>query len=315
LKTAIFCGKGNLKYRSRFSKEIKMKREGILLAAVVLLGAAGFAQAQDEPLGVTVDATWVSKYLWRGFDLLDDKGAFQPSVDVDLFGSGFSVNVWASYPTSVGTMNKGTATPASRVDATEFNYRLAYDMVLDESEDWATAVRVQTVYRDFIDIYDEAADDVEVGVQIAMPNLCPAGFVPSYYVGKIWPAAGKSGTNSAGTRYPDLHTSYGGWVHIFGVSYDLTVEGLMPDTPEQIITLSAAAVYNDGFTDPRAFAAVGNAGAVDHDWSHALFGVSTEFELAENVSLTPALYYQSSWDDSVNPEDELWVSVGASCRF
>ena len=279
-----------------------MKKEGILLAAVVLLGAAGFAQAQDEALGVTVDATWVSKYLWRGIDLLDDKGAFQPSVDVDLFGSGFSVGVWASYPTAVGDMNKTAANRAgaSRVDATEFNYRVAYDMVLDEGEDWATAVMVQTVYRDFIDIHSEAADDVEVGVQIAMPNLCTAGFVPSYYVGKLWPAQGSASVGKA-----DLPVGYNGWVHIFGVSYDWTIEGLMPDTPEQVITLSAAAVYNDGFA----------GGAVDHDWSHALFGASTEFELGEGVSLIPAVYYQSSWEDTVNPEDDLWVTVGASCKF
>jgi len=279
-----------------------MKKEGILLAAVVLLGSAGLVQAQDEPLGVTVDATWVSKYLWRGFDLLDDKGAFQPSVDVDLFGSGFSVNVWASYPTSVGDMNK-TATNragASRVDATEFNYALAYETVVYEGDDWETTVRVQTVYRDFIDIHSEAADDVEVGVQIAMPNLCTAGFVPSYYVGKLWPAQG-----SAGVGKVDLPVGYNGWVHVFGLSYDLTVEGLTADTPEQVFTFSAATVYNDGFA----------GAAVDHDWSHALFGVSTEFELAENVSLRPAFYYQSSWEDTVNPEDEMWVSVGASCRF
>ncbi len=78
-----------------FFKEMKMKKEGVLLVAVLLLGAAGLVQAQDEALGVTADATWVSKYIWRGFDLLDDKGAFQPSVDVDLFGSGWSVNVAA----------------------------------------------------------------------------------------------------------------------------------------------------------------------------------------------------------------------------
>ncbi len=287
-----------------------MSKKGILLVAVVLLGAAGLVQAQDEALGVTLDATWVSKYLWRGFDSLDDKGAFQPSVDLDLFGSGFSVNVWASYPTSAGDMNKTTAAPAgaSRIDATEYDYTLAYNTVICEGEAHATDVTAQYIYYDFIDTHDEAADAYELGVQLAWPNLCPTGNVtPSYYVGKIWPAAGKSGTNSAGVRKADLSNSYAGWIHIFGVAYDLKVPGLTVNTPEQVFTLGAAAVYNDGFADA--------AGTVDHDWSHALLSVSTDFELAENVSLTPGFYYQSSWDDSVNPEDETWLSIGASCRF
>ncbi len=279
-----------------------MKREGILIAAVILLSTAGLVQAQDEPLGVTLDTTWVSKYLWRGFDLLDDKGAFQPSIDVDLFGSGFSVNVWASYPTAAGDMNKYTAAEASREDATEYDCTVAYDMVICEDEAWATDIRFQGIYRDFIDRPSRAADDEEIGMLLAWPNVCPTGVVtPSYYVGKIWPA--KAGKPRAGKT--DLPGEYGGWIHIFGIGYDLKVPGLTPNTPEQVFNFSAAAVYNDGFASATA----------DHDWSHALFGVSTEFELTENVSLTPALYYQSSWDDSVNPEDETWVSIGASCRF
>jgi len=233
-----------------------MKKKGILLATVILLSSVGLVQAQEDAVGVTLDATWVSKYLWRGIDLLDDKAAFQPSVDVDLFGSGFSVNVWASYPTAAGDMNKRPATVAdpfgplgdSRIDATEYNYTLAYDAVICEDEDWATAVRVQAVYRDFIDRPDEAADDQEVGLQVAWPNLCPTGAVtPSYYVGKIWPAAGKAGTNSAGVAKADLPFHYDGWVHIFGVNYDLKAPGLTADTPEQVYSFSAAAVYNDGF--------------------------------------------------------------------
>jgi len=289
-----------------------MKKKGILLSTVILLIAMGLVQAQEDAVGVTLDATWVSKYLWRGFDLTDDKGAFQPSVDVDLFGSGFSINVWASYPTSAGDMNKSAANRAgaSRVDTTEYDYTLAYDTVICEGEAHETCVTARAMYYDFIDIHDEFGDAVEGGVQLAWPNLCPSGVVtPSYYVGKIWPAAGKSGTNSAGTRKADLTNDYGGWIHIFGVDYDLKVPGLTANTPEQVFTFSAAAVYNDGFTD-------GVLGApVDHDWSHALFSVSTEVELAENTCLTPGLYYQSSWDDSVNPEDELWLSIGASCRF
>ncbi|TKJ33825.1 MAG: hypothetical protein CEE38_19575 [Planctomycetes bacterium B3_Pla] len=281
-----------------------MKKQVILLAAVVLFCAAGLVQAQEDPLGVTADATWVSKYLWYGFDLLDDKGAFQPSVDVDLFGSGFSLNVWSSYPTAVGDMNKGGgAAGTSRVDATEFDYTLAYSTVICEGEPHATYITAQGIYYDFIDIPSQAADAEEIGVQLTWPNVSPTGDVtPGYYISRIWPA--KSGKPRAG-KDDLIPGDYAGWIHVFSLGYDLTVPGLLPETPEQTFNLSVATVYNDGFA----------GGTVDHDWSHAVFGASTDFELAENFNVTPGIYYQSSWDDTVNSEDELWISLGASYKF
>ncbi|MHC4567267.1 MAG: TorF family putative porin [Planctomycetota bacterium] len=285
-----------------------MKRQGVLLVAVILLSVVGLVQAQEDAMGVTLDATWVSKYLWRGFDQLDDKAALQPSVDVDLFGSGFSVNVWASYPTSAGSSREVTAPDGSRINATEYNYTLAYDAVICEGEPHATEIRTQYIYYDFIDNPDEAADAYELGIRAAWPNICPTGDVtPSYYFGGIWPAAGSAGTTGAGVPKNDLPGSYSGWIHIIGVEYDLRIAGLTPETPEQIFTFSAAAVYNDGFAD--------TTGNLDHDWSHAVFGVSTDVELAENFNFTPGFYYQSSWEDTVNPEDEYWVSVGLSYAF
>jgi len=63
--------------------------------------------------------------------------------------------------------------------------------------------------------------------------------------------------------------------------------------------------YNDGY---------GGAG-VDHDWSRANLGVSTSFQMADNLDFTPALYYQISMDDSVNDEDEVWTSLGLTYKF
>lgn len=76
-------------------------KKGLIVAAVVVLtvsgvGRAGTGSAMGD-LGVTLDATWVSKYIWNGFDKLDDKAAFQPSVTLDLFDSGFTVGVWGSW--------------------------------------------------------------------------------------------------------------------------------------------------------------------------------------------------------------------------
>ena len=71
-----------------------------------------------------------------------------------------------------------------------------------------------------------------------------------------------------------------------------------------IISLTADVTYNDGFGSATA----------DHDWSHATFGVSTGIALGE-LTFTPAVYYQSSFEDSVNTEDELWVSLSLAYSF
>jgi len=97
--------------------------------------------------------------------------------------------------------------------------------------------------------------------------------------------------------------AYSGFMHVLGLGYDLPIEGLLPEIPEQILNLSAAMVYNDGVLD------------ADHDWSHAVFGVTTDFDLGNDCTFTPGLYYQSSWENTVNPSDEFWCSLGVSYAF
>lgn len=264
-------------------------KKRILLIGVILLASIGPAKAQNDQLGIDLDLTWVSKYIWRGFDLLDDKAAFQPSINLDLYGTGFSANVWASY---AGASKGGGS--ISTVNATEYDYTIAYDCTLFEGQNYSTDVTANYIYYDFIDEPTKAADAQEIGVGFAWPNICPFGSVPSYYVSKIWPTRSDSA----------LTGEYGGWLHIFGLGYDLTVANLLPDKPEHVISLSANLVYNDGF-----------AGAtVDHDWSHVVWGASTAIGCGSGT-FTPALYYQTSMEDTVNPEDELWVSLSYKLGF
>jgi len=202
----------------------------VLLTAVLLLTATGLAQGQERELHGTVDLTYLSKYVWRGFDVLDSS--------------------------------------------------------------------------------TKVADLQEIHTVLSWPKLLPIeGLVPTYCIVKLWPS--NSGALVASrvdltTGLPSTGTA-SGWAHIFMLDYGLTVPGFVPETPEQVINLHTEVVYNDG---------VGPAGQnVDHDWSNAVFGISTSFDLGNNLSFTPGLYYQSSWDDSVNPEDEFWVSLGMAYKF
>ena len=53
---------------------------------------------------------------------------------------------------------------------------------------------------------------------------------------------------------------------------------------------------------------------VDSGWSHLATGLSTTFEY-KGIGFTPEINYQSSWEDTVNDEDEFWFTFGVSYAF
>jgi len=280
-----------------------MKKKGILLAAVILLSAAGLIQAQEGELGVTLDVTYLSRYIWRGIDLYNNNtSAIQPSIDIDFYGTGFGVTVLSSRANGRGFEN-----------AEELDITLYYYNSLFENETYATDYRVGWVYYDYPDraskgpkvdaprplipVVETLADVQELYAVFAWPEILGVkGLVPSYIFAHIWPA--QSNSNA---------TDNGGWIHALGLDYGIPTALFLPDMPaEQILKLSSLAVYNSG---------VGATGMVDHDWSHFTFGLSTEFAITDNVSFTPAIYYQLSMDDSINDDDETWCGLSMTYKF
>ena len=266
-----------------------MKKSIIFLSLVCLLIGGIAVAADDGSYGVTVDTTWVSKYIWRGIDILDDKAAIQPSVSVDL-GSGFSATVWGSW---AGSSQDGG--DISTVNATEMDYIISYANSINEGEVFATDYSVSWVYYDFTHEPSDMADAQEINASFALPNICPVGTVPSYTIVKMWAS---EGNGSAG--------EVGGWIHVLGLDYGLTVPGFLENNPEQTIDLHWDLTYN------------GSAGAtaegVDHDWSHMTFGASTDI-VAGGGTFRPGIFYQISMDKSVNNENELYTGLSYSLSF
>jgi hypothetical protein len=265
-------------------------KERILVAAVVLLVMGGLVQAQDTDLHGYVDLTWTGKYVWRGFDIYNDKSAIHPSVDLNLFGTGLGINVTGHRANSSGFE-----------EGERWDYNLYYaNMALEGNLQY----RLGWVYYNYPDLSSSVADLQEVHAIFSLPKVCPAGVVPSYALVKLWPS--ESGS-MVGSRSPAGGTA-SGFAHIFMLDYALTVGGILPETPEQVFNLHAEAVYNDG---------VGPNGAnVDQDWSNAVFGISTNIDLAQNIVLTPGIYHQVTMDTSVNDDkDETWVSMGLKYQF
>lgn len=190
----------NIKYG--FFKETGMKKKGILLAAVVMFGVAGLVQAQEGELHGTIDMTYQSKYVWRGFDVYGDKGAIQPSIDLDLFGTGFGLNVMVHRANSSGYE-----------DFERWDYNLYYHNCIFEEESYATLYRIGWVHYNYPDGAVRDYDLDEIHTIFSWPKICPAGVVPSYCLVKLWPTSSGSKVGSKAMNPMGMRTrgTASGW--------------------------------------------------------------------------------------------------------
>lgn len=255
-----------------------------LLVGIVVLGcAAAVASAAD--VKTTVDLTYASKYIWRGFDMLDDASAWQPSVNFG-FDNGFSANVWASY---AGTSGNEVM---SRVNATEYHYTLAYSGTYAESCPWKTDYTVGWRYYDFIDMPTRDKDVQEAFAEFAMPTLLgDTGLVPRGAVYQMWDSKGEG-----------LNEDFSGTIYAMGFGYNFKLD----QAPELPMMFGWDIVYNDGTGGPD----------VDNDWSHMVWSLKTSFTCPlTGGKVVPGVYFQNSFEDTVNNEDELWGMISYALTF
>ncbi len=272
---------------------------------VILLAATGLAQEQKGGLHGVVDVTYLSKNVWRGLDVYNDKSGIQPSVTFDLWGTGLGFQVHSSRANSSGYEG-----------AEWLRYYLFYDNVLCADQPCQTNYRLGYFYYNFPDNFNalpdsssDLLDAQEMHLVLAWPRLLPVkGLVPAYVLVKLWPAHSDS---FVGSRSP-LGGTASGFAHIFMLDYGLETTCPITNKP-RVWNLHSEAVFNDG---------VGPQGQnIDHDWSNAVFGVSTDFELAKNIVFTPAVYYQITMDRSCLAaggdwdKDELWTTLSMKYKF
>jgi len=278
----------------------------LLLVVVVLLSVAGLVRAQedrpeDKKLGVTLDVTYLSRYIWRGFDIYpDNHSAIQPSIDLDFYGTGFGVNVLSSRANGSGFENEE-----------ELDFCLRYRNAFLAGTPTMTAYEIGWVYysypdrarkgpkvegRPHVPVVESLADVQELYVVLAWPKILNVeGLVPNYIFSHVWPA--QSDSNA---------TDNGGWIHAFGLDYALPVGNLLSDSSQQVLDLRSQVVYNSG---------VGATGMVDHDWAYAVFGASMGFALSENLTFTPGIYYQLSMEDTCDADNETWFGLSLTYEF
>ncbi len=254
-------------------KKVVIKR--ILLTAVFLLSVVGTAQAEEEQLGVTLDLTYMSKYMTKGAEGYGQQGALFKTIDLDLYSTGFGVKV-----------THRNATASGYVDKQRFDYRPYYKSVLFESEPYATNYNISAGYEHYPGLARNISNTTwEWIFAFSWPNIMPQGIIPSYIAHYEYPA-GSNYTKQSGADMPS------GWVHRFILGYDLE----MPQIPAPM-HLSSEVAYTDGL------------GGASHDWSYATLGASTKIEITDNLSFVPGVYQQITMDNSVCKRKDVTYCV------
>ena len=292
-----------------------MSRNGVLLVAVLLssMAATVFAEAVPVPPGEihgTVGVTYDTKYVWRGITVYGSKSAIHPFVDLDLFESGFHVET-IGHRANAGGFENGE----------RWDYALYYAGAVNAEQSCETRYMVgyryfnnpqltsHRAYKSATDI--GSADLQELFAGVSFPKLLGVqGLVPGYVLLKTWPSNSGTSVGSANSS----GGTYAGWAHVFMLDYGVSMNDICPDMPAQMLNLHAETVYNDG-VDPRP-----NGGYTDSDFTHVMFGVSTDFDLGGSMTLTPGVNYQITFEDDeqsgVSPDhDIVWASLTLKYKF
>jgi hypothetical protein len=272
----------------------------------VMLWAATVAAAEEsqgdflEPEtkgGFMVGATWDSQYIWRGFNVYGGDSAAHVLADLALWDTGFGISV-------VGHQNLSE----SIGDLQRWDGMAYYQNVLFAGEPLATNFRLGYVYYWYTKANQGRTQDLMEGQLIlSWPNLLPIkGLQPSYAFAYMWPGMKNDWAESAN---PSFGKNCTGMFQILMLDYAFTVPAVIPAMDDQVIKLHSELVYNGGLSPL--------GGYVNSGLSDAVVGASTDFAFGarRNIVLTPAVYYQFSLEDSVNPDNEFWVSVGLKYMF
>jgi hypothetical protein len=234
------------------------------VTAVLFFTSVGFSEELQEPekkIGVTFQLDYLSQWLSKGAPAYGKQGAMFETIDLDLWGSGFGVQVIHRSATSSGYVDK------QRLD-----YRPYYRGKAFEGQRYQINYDIGVEYENYYGMSRKKANTTwEWMYAFTFPNLLPKGFTPKYIAHYEYPAF-------SGQKYRYIT----GWVHRFILEYGLAV----PQLPAPLI-LSSEVAYTDGL------------GGADHDWSYATFGLSTNLKLSDNMTFTPGIYQQVSMDKSV----------------
>lgn len=260
--------------------------------------AASPAQTVSPRLGISVTGGWASKFLFKGFKVLDS-GVFMHDVSLDLWQTGFQFKFQGVYPSHNRSKSliAGNVPPPleevidrlgisfDRRDIDSFVYNLSWKGEICDG----VGVELGGNYYDMFPLDSDKADFWENYGVITLSKLPLTPHFGAYYA----------------TPYND-DKSGEGWMTNIGVSHMCPVPALrLIGTPNTMLILGADVWYNGGAW----------SGKVDPGWAYAEFKALMPIPLREDVTLIPGITYQLSIEDTVNDEDDLYANIALQYKW
>ena len=137
-------------------------------------------------------------------------------------------------------------------------------------------------------------DTYEYSFLSTMPSLLGKGIGWNLRVQYETPAHG-------GDSY--YNRDYAGWYYKTGIDYKMQLPAINEEPTKLRLFWDIA--YRDNLGGSQ----------YDSDWTHTTWGVSTDFQITEDLSINPIIQFQKTMDTMVEPEDTLFANIFLRYRF
>jgi hypothetical protein len=291
-------------------KETNEMNKYVLLTAAILFGMVAPVLAADSDLHGNVGYTYDTIHMWRGFMTWGTHSGSNPFINLDLFGTGFGLEVVNHFANDSGSNPDGLGYNNEK----RWDYSLFYKGAFEPEECYATNYIIGYRYFNYPSMSSHTRNSIDLQefyAGVGFPKLLGVkGLVPGYAVVKGWPSNSET---AVGANNPNGGT-YSGWAHIVMLDYALPLENITSEIPKQDLNFHIETVFNDG-VDPRP-----GGGYSSSDWTHVMMGVSTDFDLGSGLIFTPGLFHQITMEDDpakgIAPDHDItWGEFTIKYKF
>ncbi len=294
-----------------------------LLVSITVVCFVGIAKADD--INASIETSFMSKYMWHGFELYGSKTATSVDLNIGLGESGFYFGTEYITPNGSGHVDMGHFDnygylQGSITDRAKFIYYAGYMVSLFEGETFKTDLDFRYQYHDYYKTSSFVLDQQELSLLSQWKDLLPYGFVPYYQATFLFDGKGDRSIYTAPPgpgvlQYgDDQNANINGWLHKVGLALDVPFD--MPEVGSMNVRFLVESVFNDGAisTKEAAFDAGVSMGA-GSEWTHITYGVETGMQVGPGA-LGLGVYYQHALaDDYANLNNTFYSTIAYKLTF
>ncbi len=283
----------------------------LILFGMMVVPVLAAEEQQPGDLHGNVGYTYDTFHVWRGYLTYGHHSSSNPFINLDLFGTGFGFEAVGHYANGSGSNPDGLGYNNEQ----RWDYSINYGGIAAKDEPWETRYLVGYRYFNYPEMSarhsDQCIDLQEIFAGVAFPQVLGVPkLVPGFALVKGWPSMRNTAVGAANPN----HGTYAGEAFIVTLDYGLPLENLSEEIPKQDLNFHFETVYNN-HVDPRP-----GGGYTSSDWTHALFGMTTDFDLGNNWVFTPGLWHQITMEDDplrgVSPDHSMtWCELTIKYKF